>query len=230
MKTLGLIGGIGCASTAIYYDAITKRISERRAGHTGYLILYSIDEHDIYGAVERKEWSLVAQILTKAAQTLEKDKVDFLLICSNLFHKFAPVVAKSCNVPLLHILTPISKIIDGAGYKKIGLIGTRITMTETFYTDYLLAHSKAEEVLVPVEREKDEVNQIIFDELLLRIVTERSKKRLIEIVRSLQKRGAECIILGCTELSLILMQEDLDLPVLDSTMLHAQYAADRMIE
>jgi aspartate racemase len=231
MKTIGLIGGIGCASTEIYYDLITKYLSQQLGpGRTGYIVLYSINEYDIYGFVKKKQWDNVAQILVRAAKVLEKAEVDFLLICSNLFHKFAPIVQKKCKVPLIHILVPICDVINASKYKKIGLLGTRLTSTDGFYSSYLLKHSTAEEVIVPNEKEIDKVNEIIFKELLSGVITKRSKNTLIKIVHSLQKRGAECLILGCTELSLILSQNDLALPVLDSTYLHAVYAADQIIK
>lgn len=230
MKTLGLIGGIGCASTEIYYDTITRHLTKRLGpGHTGYLVIYSINEHDIYSAVEKKEWDKAAQILIHAAQSLEKAGEDFMLICSNLFHRFAEIVQKNCKVPLLHILDPICEVINREKYKKIGLIGTRLTMTENSYSGYLLKHSQAEKVITPNTAEMEEVNDIIFKELLSHIVNQKSKNALIRIIHSLQSQGADCLILGCTELSLILSQKDLDIPVLDSAKLHAIYAAEKII-
>ncbi|HEY4255246.1 MAG TPA: amino acid racemase [Chlamydiales bacterium] len=231
MKTIGLIGGIGCASTEIYYELITHYLRhELGPGRTGRIILYSINEYDIYSSVKKKQWNNVGQILVRASQVLEKAEVDFILICSNLFHKFAPIVQKKCKVPLIHILVPICDEINASKYKKIGLLGTRLTLTDGFYSSYLLKHSTAEEVLIPDEKGVDKINEIIFKELLLGKVTKRSKTRLVQMIRSLQKRGAECLILGCTELSLILSQKDLALPVLDSTHLHAVYAAEQVIK
>jgi aspartate racemase len=231
VKTIGLIGGIGCASSEVYYDVITKHITTRLGeGQTGYVVLYSINEHDIYGAVNRREWDLVLQILIQAAHSLEEAGVDFIIICSNLFNKFTDLVQEKCGVKLLSILIPVCNVINRAGYKNIGLIGTRFTMTENFYSDYLLKNSTAEKIIVPKKNQIDAINDIIFNELLSHVVKAESKEVLIEIVRSLQSHGAECLILGCTEFAIILSQDDLDIPVLDTARLHAIYAADYAID
>ena len=126
MKQIGLIGGIGCLSTAIYYKTITRHITQRLGhGHTGYVIIYSIDEFDILGAMQRQEWDRVAQILITAGKSLERAGVDFLLICSNLFNKMEPIVRQSLSVPVIHILLPICEEINRSKFRKIGLIGTQ---------------------------------------------------------------------------------------------------------
>ncbi len=227
MKTIGLIGGIGCASTEVYYDLITNRLREKLGpGRTGYIILYSINEHDIYDAVKKKQWSKVEKILIQAAKALERAGVDRILICSNLFHKFAEVVQENCKVPLIHILVPICKFINKAKFKRVALIGTKLTSLDGFYANYLIKHSTTEKVIVPNEKQINQINKIIFEELLSNKVRKKSKETLIRIVSALRKQGAECLILGCTELTLILSQKDFNFPVLDSTELHATYVAE----
>lgn len=227
MKTIGLIGGIGCASTEVYYDLITNYLRQKLGpGRTGYIILYSINEHDIYSAVKKKQWNKVSKILIEAAKALKRAGVDVILICSNLFHKFAEIVQKNCRVPLLHILVPICKIINKSNYKKVALIGTKLTSSDCFYSSYLIKKSTTEKVILPTKKQIDKINSIIFKELLSKKIRKKSKDALIRIVRSLQAQGAECVILGCTELTLILSQKDFNFPVLDSAQLHALHAVD----
>lgn len=227
MKTIGLIGGIGSASTKIYYDTITKHLRKRLGpNHTGYIVLYSIDEYDIYTALKKKDYEKVSEILIKAAKVLEKAKVDVILICSNLFNGFADIVQKNCKVPLLHILIPICDVINKAKYKQVGFIGTEFTSTQGFYSNYLLKNSNAKKVITPELKQIADIDAIIFKELLDHKVNRRSKAKLIKIINSMD---IDCLILACTELSLILSQADLDIPVLDSTKLHAIAAAEYIL-
>jgi aspartate racemase len=229
-KIAGLIGGIGCASTALYYKTITQHISQRLGPHhTGYILIYSIDEFDTVDPFEKRLWDKVLQKMLEAAKTLQNEKVDFILICSNTCHKFFDAIQKNCQVPILHILLPICDVINKQKYEKIGVLGTRITLTENFYSDYLLKNSTAKEMLALEKNQIDQLDRIIFDEIVNNIFLDESRKILIDIANSLILRGAQCIILGCTELCLILSQDDFKVPILDSTHLHAVYAAEYML-
>ncbi|HSW72257.1 MAG TPA: amino acid racemase [Chlamydiales bacterium] len=231
MKTVGLIGGIGCYSTIIYYQAIIERISfQLGKGHTGNLVIYSIDEYEVIEPLNKKDWKAITTVMKRVTEKIDKSGVDFLIICSNTFHEFFDVVQENTKKPVIHILQPICEIIKKEKFQKIGLIGTSSTLLHNFYTDYLLQRSPVKAVLKPTHEHIDIMERIIFQELFINQINSHSKKVLIEIIQSLINQGAEAVILGCTEFSLIISQKDVSVPVLDSTHLHAIYAADYMIK
>lgn len=230
MKTVGLIGGIGCYSTIIYYKTIIERISSQLGtGHTGNLIIYSMDEYDVIEPLHNMEFQKIAPIIKKVTESLDKSGADFLIICSNTFHYFFELVQENTKKPVLHILHPICEKIKKEKFQKIGLIGTSTTEQNDFYTNYLLQNSPIKTVLKPTLEEIKILERIIFQELFINQINSGSKKALLEIIQSLIEQGAESVILGCTEFSLMLSQNDVSVPLLDSTLLHAIYTADYMI-
>jgi aspartate racemase len=225
MKTIGLIGGMSWESTALYYQNINREVS-RRLGklHSASLHLISLDFEDIAARQRAADWAGMGQILVNAARQLERGGADCILIGTNTMHKLAPEVSAAINVPLLHIADATGAAVRAAGLKKIGLLGTRFTMEQPFYREHLAAQGI--DCVVPIAVERDEVHRIIFDELCKGHVDETSRIALQKICTNLQAEGAQGIVLGCTELCLILSPNDVPLPVFDTTALHAMAAVD----
>ncbi|HVV67690.1 MAG TPA: amino acid racemase [Patescibacteria group bacterium] len=232
MKKLGLIGGIGCKSTVLYYELITTQISHKLGQRqSGNIIIYSVNEYDVYTAAIENDWNTVAEILLHAYKNLENAGADFLIICSNTCHKVVDLINPQFKKPLIHILEPICQEITKNNYKKIALFGTKFILEEGFYLNYIHSHAHSiKQIIIPDKNRIDIVHNIISNELLLGIIKNESKSILISIWEELRKKGADCLILGCTELSLIISKTDLSSPILDSTSLHAKYAAELSIK
>lgn len=229
MKTIGLLGGMSWESTVSYYQMVNKAIKERLGGlHSARCLLYSVDFQEIETCQSRGEWEKSARILGAAAQALEKGGADFLLICTNTMHKVAPQVQAAVSIPLLHIAQVTAAAILGCGMARVGLLGTRYTMEEDFYTGIL--RDKGLGVLIPEAPQRALINEIIFKELCLGEIRAASRRALRAIVHDLVRRGAQGIILGCTELGMLLHAEDGEPPLFDTTVLHARAAARRALE
>ena len=226
MKTIGLIGGMSWESSAEYYRIINEKVKEKLGGlHSARCLMYSVDFAEIEQLQQQARWDLAADLLIDAAQKLERGGADFLLICTNTMHKVADNVQKNVQIPILHIVDATAEKIQKAGHKKIGLLGTKFTMEEPFYKGRL-AEKYQLEVLVPEPDERAFINQVIFKELCLGILQEGSKARFINIIDDLSKRGAEAVILGCTEIPLLIKQADVAVPLYDTTQLHAEAAVE----
>ncbi len=227
MKKIGLVGGVGYKSTLLYYDLIVKEISQILGPReTGNIIIYSVNEKEVYQEAVSNNWNRVAEILLSAYQNLEKAEIDFGIICSNTCHRIISKIKPLFIKPFIHILEPICIEIDKKCYDRVALFSTKFTLEDESYFDYLKQHSKKiKEVLIPEKKEIDMIHNIIENELLFGTIKDESKILLINIWNRLQAQGANCLLLGCTELSLIISQKDIKFPVLDSTRLHASYIA-----
>ena len=224
MKTIGLIGGMSWESTVTYYQVINETIKQELGGlHSAKLLMYSVDFDEIERCQSSGDWKRSADILADAAKRLEHAGADFIAICTNTMHKVAPEVRESVSIPLLHIAEVTARKLKEAGIATVGLLGTRYTMTQPFYIDVLT--QAGIDVLVPQGEAIQTVNDIIFNELCLGIVRDSSKEALLETIHQLQSRGAQGVILGCTELGLLVGADDVELPVFDTALIHAREAA-----
>ncbi|HHX71177.1 MAG: aspartate/glutamate racemase family protein [Miniphocaeibacter sp.] len=228
MKTIGLIGGMSWESTSLYYEIINKVVSEKLGGlHSAKIILYSVDFAEIEELQRKGQWSKSAEILADIAMKLERAGADFILISTNTMHKVADQVQEKINIPILHIAEATAKELKENKIGKVLLLGTKYTMTEDFYKGKLEAEGI--DVVVPNEEDIEIVNEIIFSELCLGKINEKSREKYINIINSSKKKGVQGVILGCTEIGLLIKQKDLELPVFDTTIIHCQQAANYAI-
>lgn len=226
MKTIGLIGGMSWESTVPYYRLINEAVRERLGGlHSAKVVLYSVDFHDIEQLMQRGEWEAVAVALAKAAALLESAGADFLVLCTNTMHKVAGAIEAAVGIPFLHIIDPTADAIRQAGLKTVGLLGTRFTMEQPFYRDRLQERHGLK-VLIPDSEERAMVHRVIFDELCLGKVIEASRRDYAKVIERLVAQGAEAVILGCTEISLLIGRQECAVPLFDTTSLHARRAAE----
>ena len=225
MKTIGLIGGMSWESTVSYYQLINETIKEKLGGlHSAKILLYSVDFAEIERYQASGDWDKSAEVLSQIAQNLEQAGADFIVICTNTMHKVAPQIQKTISIPILHIAQATADTLLENGIKKVGLLGTKYTMTQEFYKEKLLEAGL--EVVIPDQAGVEEVNRIIYDELCLGQIKESSKQAYLAIIDDLKNAGAEAVILGCTEIGLLVKQEDTDVPLFDTTVIHAQKAAE----
>ena len=224
MKTIGLIGGMSWKSTVTYYQIINEVISERLGDlHSAKCLLYSVDFQEIKEFQEKNDWDNCGIILAEAAAKLEKSGADFIVICTNTMHKVIESIKKCISVPVLHIAEIMNEKLKEDKINNIALLGTKYTMQENFYKSILIENGIT--VLTPAQEDMERINSIIFDELCLGIISEETKNEFLRIVRYLISDGAEGIILGCTEIGLLLQQEDISIPLYDTTKVHATMAA-----
>lgn len=229
MKTVGLIGGMSWESTVTYYQIINETIKRELGGlHSAKLLLYSVDFSEIEEYQANGEWSKSAEVLSDAAVNLEKAGADYIVICTNTMHKVAPEIQKNISIPIIHIAEATANELKSKGISKVGLIGTKYTMTQEFYKSKLIENGI--DVVIPGQEGVEAVNNIIYNELCLGIISEDSKKKYLDIIAELEEMGAEGVILGCTEIGLLIKQEDTKLPVFDTTQIHATKAALLAIE
>ena len=213
MKTIGLIGGMSWESTIPYYTIINQSIHDTLGGlHSAKIILYSVEFDEIEKCQSRGDWQRSADILSDAAKKLELAGADFLLICTNTMHKVYLQIQAQVSIPILHIADATADALASDGVTKVALLGTRYTMQEDFYKSKLVA--RGFEVLVPEQADIDEVNRIIFEELCVGTLNETSRKNFSRIIDDLKARGAQAVILGCTEIGLLVTQEHSSLPPL----------------
>jgi aspartate racemase len=226
MKTIGMIGGMSWESSAEYYRIVNEEIHTRLGGvHSAKSLMLSVDFAEIEELQRSGQWAEATRLIVEAAQALERGGADFVVICTNTMHKMADDVQAAIHVPLLHIADAAAAEIQKRGLHKIGLLGTRFTMEETFYKDRL-ADKFGLEVLIPGTADREVVHRVIYDELVIGKIVPASKAEYRRIIADLQARGAEGIILGCTEIGLLVQQADCTLPLFDTTLLHALAAVD----
>lgn len=229
MKTIGLIGGMSWESTVPYYKIINEVIKEKLGGlHSAKIILYSVDFYEIEKCQSKGEWDKSAEILSNAAISLEKAGADFIVICTNTMHKVAHKIKKNITIPILHIAEVTAHEIKGKSIDRIGLLGTKYTMEQEFYKNKLIDNNI--DVIIPDEEERRMINDIIYNELCLGIISEESKRKFLSVVESFKKKGAQGVILGCTEIGLLINKDDTDVEVFDTTIIHAEKAALYAIE
>ena len=224
MKTIGLIGGMSWESTVTYYQLINEAVKQALGGlHSAKILLYSVDFAEIEEYQAKGLWAESAEVLAQAAENLEKAGADFLLICTNTMHKVAPQVQSRVSIPLIHIAEATAETLKAAGITTVGLLGTKYTMTQDFYKQKLIDAGIS--VVIPDEQGVELVNRVIYDELCLGIIKEDSRQQFVSVIEDLRSRGAQGVILGCTEIGLLISQADTALPVFDTTKIHAEAAA-----
>lgn len=229
MKTIGLIGGMSWESTVPYYRQINETIKARLGGlHSAKVVLYSVDFHEIERLQHAGDWEGAGVILAEAARALQAAGADFLVLCTNTMHKVASRIEAAVEIPLLHIADPTAAEIKRAGYTVVGLLGTRFTMEQAFYRDRLSARHGLR-VIIPGPTDREAVHRIIYEELCLGVVTAKSRDAYRKIMAGLALQGAQAIILGCTEISLLVDQQDSEVPLFDTTAIHARAAAEEAI-
>jgi len=229
MKTIGLIGGMSWESTIPYYQIINEAVRDRLGGlHSAKLILHSVEFDEIEKCQTSGNWEKSGKILGHAAQGLEAAGADFILICTNTMHKVAPQVAAMVHVPLLHIADATADALERDGIRRVALLGTTYTMTQDFYKQRLI--DRGFEVMIPQEEDIEPINEIIFHQLCMGQIREDSRQLFRRVIDQLKDRGAQAVILGCTEIGMLIQQEHSSLPVYDTTAIHALRAAELALE
>jgi aspartate racemase len=230
MKTIGLIGGMSWESSLAYYRIINETTRRKLGGlHSAKCILYSIDFAEIEEMQSRGKWKEAAERMIRAGQSLEKAGADFIVLCTNTMHKLADDIQSQVAIPLLHIADAAAKSIADARYKTIGLLGTRYTMEQDFYRKRL-AEKHGLKVLIPDEPDREKINAVIYNELCLGLVEPESRKYYLGVIDALAERGAEGVILGCTEIELLVRPEDCSTPLFPTTRIHAEAAVEYALE
>jgi aspartate racemase len=225
MKTIGLIGGMSWESSLEYYRIINESVRDRLGGlHSAKIILYSFNFAEIATLQNEGNWDTMAILLIGAAQKLEQAGADVLIICTNTMHKVADPVQKNVAIPLLHIADATAEDIQAEGLQRIGLLGTKFTMEQDFYTERL-TNKHGLDAIIPADDERDVINHVIFDELCCGQAKPSSKKQFCTIIQHLVADGAEGIILGCTEIGLLVHQQDVTVPLFDTAIIHAKAVA-----
>jgi len=230
MKTIGLIGGMSWESSLEYYRIINEKVKKELGGlHSAKSILFSVDFEEIQILQHKGEWARLTDIMVDAAKNLKKAGADMIVICTNTMHKMADDVQNEITIPLLHIADATAESIQEHGMNKVGLLGTRFTMEQDFYKTRL-SDKYGLDVIIPGNDDMDIVHKIIYDELCLGRIVESSKKQFLRIIEILVNDGAEGIILGCTEIPLLVKQTDVSVPIFDTTNIHAERAVLEVIK
>ena len=223
MRTIGLLGGMSWESTALYYRWINEGVRDRLGGlHSARIVMVSVDFAEIEAMQVDGDWEAAGAALAREARHLEAAGADGLLICTNTMHKVADGVQAAVEIPLLHLADATAQRIVAAGVERVGLLGTRFTMEQAFYRDRLASHGL--EVLVPDPAGREAVHRIIYEELVLGEVREASRREVADVVEDLVARGAECVIEGCTEITLLSLGDLVRVPRFDTTRIHAESA------
>ncbi len=226
MKTIGLIGGMSWESSIEYYRIINETAKEKLGGlHSAKSLMVTVDFAEIEKLQHEGRWDDAAQILIRCAQDLEHGGADFIVLCTNTMHKVADQIQEGIKIPFLHIADATAEKIKSAGLQKIGLLGTRFTMEQEFYKSRL-TEKYGLEVLIPNNAERELVHRVIYDELCLGVVKNDSRNNYKEIMQSLVEQGAQGIILGCTEIELLVKQEDASVPLFPTSRIHAVAAVE----
>ena len=229
MKTIGLLGGMSWESTVHYYQIINEEVQNKLGGlHSAKIVLYSVEFSEIEQYQSSGQWEKCGEILGNAARSIEAAGADFILICSNTIHKVAPQIASMIQIPIIHIADATADELEKGSIKRVGLLGTKYTMTQDFYKNRLA--DREIEVLIPNTADVETINTIIFEELCVGKINEESRKKLQQMIKKLKEDGAEGIILGCTEFGLLIQQSDASIPVFDTTVIHARRAAQIAME
>ncbi|MFQ6069560.1 MAG: aspartate/glutamate racemase family protein [Candidatus Aminicenantales bacterium] len=226
MRTIGFIGGITWESTLEYYRIMNEAVKRKLGGfHSARMILYSVDFYEIVRLQQLGDDKRLTEIMVRTSQKLEEAGADFIVIGANTMHRMADKIEKSVKIPILHIADATAEKIKKKGLRKVGLLGTKFTMEEEFYRRRLKERHGIE-TIIPAERDRETVNKIIFKELALGIFKESSRGKYVEIIKRLVDSGAEGVILGCTEIPLLVKQKHTEVPVFDTTEIHARAAVD----
>lgn len=230
MKTIGLLGGMSWESTASYYSAINSGVKQQLGGlHSAKIAMVSVDFSEIEQLQHQGDWEGTAEILCDAAQSVEAAGADFLLVCTNTMHKVAPAIEQAVSIPLIHIADATAEQLKRDGVQRVGLLGTRFTMEQDFYKGRL-SEQFGIEVLVPEEGERNIVHDVIYNQLCQGEIRDDSRLQYLAIIEEMAARGAEAVILGCTEIALLVQQEHTDVALYDTTTIHARTAVNLAIE
>ncbi len=230
MRTIGLIGGMSWESSALYYRWINERVRDRLGGlHSARIVLVSVDFAEIERLQHAGHWDKAGALLAEAARSVERGGADLLLLCTNTMHRVADEIAAAVRIPMLHIADATATAIRAEGFGRVGLLGTRFTMDQAFYRGRLMDRHGLD-VLVPGEDERRVVHDVIYDELCLGQVRPASREVYRRVMAGLVERGAEAIILGCTEITLLVGPDDATVPLFDSTLIHAQAAVTAALD
>ncbi|GHC33616.1 aspartate/glutamate racemase family protein [Aidingimonas halophila] len=229
MLTIGLLGGMSWESTESYYRALNEGVKQALGGlHSAKVAMVSIDFAEIETMQHEGRWDDAGEVLANAARQVERAGADFLLIATNTMHKVAPQVEAAIDIPLLHIADATAERLAADGITRVGLLGTRFTMEQDFYKS-CLTERYGIEVMVPDEARRDYVHRVIFDELCLGRIEPASKDGFLGVIGSLHADGAQAVILGCTEIAMLVKATDTDVPLYDTTAIHAAGAVERAL-
>ena len=226
MRTIGLLGGMSWESTVPYYREINRTVSKRLGGfHSARIALWSVDFQPLEALASEGDWESIGRILADRARRLETAGADFLVLCTNTMHRVAPAIEAAIDIPLLHIADAVAESVLEAGIRTVGLLGTRFTMGGSFYRERLaLRHGL--EVLVPTAEQCTEVDRVIFEELVKGAMRDESREEFSGIIEDLAARGAQGVVLGCTEIGMLVGPDDVSPPLFDSAIIHARRAAE----
>ena len=228
MKTIGIIGGMSPESTALYYQTINRETNHRLGGNaSAEIIMHSVNFETIVQLQKANDWAAAGHLLANSATKLAGAGADLLLLATNTMHKVAPAIEQAVSIPLLHIVDATAEAIKQQGLHTVGLLGTRFTMSDGFYTERMAAQGV--NTIVPSEAEQNEIHRIIFEELCVNKIQAASAQYFQNVIGSLKTQGAQGVILGCTEIGLLISQEDSDIPVFDTAKIHAQLAAEKAV-
>lgn len=224
MKTIGLLGGMSWESTVSYYTGINEGVKKSLGGlHSAKIFLCSVDFDEIEKLQHKNDWDETAKILSHAAQSVEVAGADFLLICTNTMHKVAEKVQSSISIPLIHIADATAEELINNGVTRVGLLGTKFTMEQSFYKNRISEHYGID-VIVPKEEEQYMIHNVIYNELCLGKIKSESRAKFLEVIEDLYSQGAEAVILGCTEIALLVQQKHTQIPLYDTTQIHVSKA------
>ena len=228
MKTIGLIGGMSWESSSVYYRDLNQGVEQRLGGlSSAKVVMSSVDFAEVTALQEQEDWESVAEILAEAARSVERAGADFLMLCTTTFHRVAEQVEAAVDIPLLHLADVVAAACKEHRIESVALIGTTFAMSRTFFTDRIASHGL--EVVVPAADRHDELNTIIYDELVHGKVTDASRRKVTKLIEELWDQGPDGVILGCTELELLVKQSDVEVPLFPCTSLHVAAALDRAL-
>lgn len=225
MRTIGLIGGMSWESSLEYYRLINEAVKQRLGGfHSADCLMYSVDFAEVERLQSSGAWDDATTLMINAAQRLERGGADCIVICTNTMHLMAKDIEAAVPLPLLHIADSTAEAINAQGLKRVALLGTRFTMTQPFYRDRLESHEL--DVMIPEEDERETIHRIVYEELVHGVIRDESRAAYVEIIERMAAAGAEGVILGCTEIGLLIKPTDVSIPSFDTTALHAKAAVD----
>lgn len=226
MKTIGMLGGMSWESTLSYYRSVNEGVKQKLGGlHSAKICMISVDFEEIEALQHEGKWHEAGDLLAGAARSIEAGGADFLVICTNTMHKVAPQIEASISIPLLHIADATGDALREDGIGTVALLGTKFVMSEEFYKDRI-KEKYGIDVLVPDEEDQNTIHGVIYDELCLGKIEAESKRAFVGIIETLGRRGAQAVILGCTEIGLLVQQNDTGIPVYDTAAIHAARAVD----
>ena len=226
MKTIGLIGGMSWESSAVYYSIINRKVREILGGfHCAKSVMVTVEFDEIQTLQHTEDWKSLEKIMVKSAKQLEAAGADFVVLCTNTMHLCSPAIIENISIPFLHIAEATGLKISEFGFKKVALLGTKFTMEKDFYKTYIFEQFGIE-VIIPTENEREIIHNTIYNELVQGVIKDDSRLKFQQIIGNLEIQGAEGVILGCTEIPSLIKQTDVNIPVLDTTAIHAEKAVE----